>query len=391
MTNPPHDPDRDAKEFPLDRAVGFHPISEILPKMTPAEYAELRADIGANGLILPIVLFEDLILDGRHRNLACLDEGKPRRFTNFEGTWDAAVEYVKSMNLKRRNLDVSQRAYAAAKLANLRRGRPGENPQICGNISQTAAAEMLNVSERSVTSAAKVLNQGIPELIEQVESGQTTVSRAATIAAFSPAKQKKMISNGQKSAAKTLKRLKLKSLKGSQDGLRSCLRCNPDADFHPDNISAFLQTLQIKAAAYAKKNRTTNYGPCFDSIILEIEEEKLSDLTIGNSEKILAFIARGTVDGETGIAEEGDIIRVTGMSRAEFDEAIGHLLRTGQVVAVKMGGKHDNARGGRKNLYKLVSESDRPTIPDAPDDDEPADIYYSDDDYGPGPDLSLLK
>jgi hypothetical protein len=44
-----------------------HPLADIFPPMTKAELAALAEDIKANGLQLPIVLFEGKILDGRSR------------------------------------------------------------------------------------------------------------------------------------------------------------------------------------------------------------------------------------------------------------------------------------------------------------------------------------
>lgn len=49
----------------------------------------------------------------------------------------------------------------AAKLATLQRGRPSDNPPI-GGISQPAAAEMLNVGERTVQRARQVQTHGTP-------------------------------------------------------------------------------------------------------------------------------------------------------------------------------------------------------------------------------------
>ena len=42
-----------------------HPLSAAFPKMSDAAFAELRADIAANGLLAPITLYEDKVLD-RH-------------------------------------------------------------------------------------------------------------------------------------------------------------------------------------------------------------------------------------------------------------------------------------------------------------------------------------
>ncbi len=48
----------------------------------------------------------------------------------------------------------------AAKLANLKQGRPEETGKIA-SITQPAAAEMLNVGERSLQRARQVLNEGV--------------------------------------------------------------------------------------------------------------------------------------------------------------------------------------------------------------------------------------
>lgn len=70
-------------------------------------------------------------------------------------------ENVVSLNLRRRHLDESQRAMVAAKLANLDRGRPSDNPPI-GGISTAKAAGMLNVGARSIERAREVLDRGAP-------------------------------------------------------------------------------------------------------------------------------------------------------------------------------------------------------------------------------------
>jgi hypothetical protein len=58
------------------------------------------------------------------------------------------------MNLKRRHLNESQRAMIAAKLANMPHGGDRKSDQAANLplVSQSAAAEMLNVSDRSIRS-----------------------------------------------------------------------------------------------------------------------------------------------------------------------------------------------------------------------------------------------
>lgn len=359
-------------EFVLDGEVGCHPIGEILPKMTAAEEAELHADIEQNGLRDPLMIFEGLILDGRHRNAACLKSGVPRRAKNFLGSWEAAVDYVKSMNLMRRHLTTSQRAWAAGKLANLSRGRPDLNRSNERFTSQAQAAETFNVPEASVKRAVKIQTSGIPELKEKVQSGEISLGKGAVIASASPLKQKQIISKGRKASDKMMKKLKVKALKSSDDGIRGCLHCDPNAVFDLANISRNMQKISVRAADFAKKNKTENFASCFEGVAFEAEEIQLSNLKLSNSDKILAVIDSGTEEGEKGIVWEGDILRITKMPRVEFDDAIGYLTEYGMVKISYQQGKTDVGRGGKK---KLFSRAD-PKVKDIPDPkEEPEEVY----------------
>jgi hypothetical protein len=95
----------------------FHSLAECFQG---TEFEELVADIAKNGLHHPIVLYEQKILDGRNRYLACKQAAIEPRFTEYPGD-DAAGDVV-SINLRRRHLNESQRGMIAAKLANVIRG-----------------------------------------------------------------------------------------------------------------------------------------------------------------------------------------------------------------------------------------------------------------------------
>jgi hypothetical protein len=118
-------------------------------------------------------------IDGRHRLRACEELGKTPRTQIYDG-FDA-VAFVVSLNLHRRHMSESQRGMVAAKLANMDQGErtdlePSANLQ---KVSQTKAAELLNVSTRTVAAAAKVKDEGTDELVQAVESGKVSVSAAA--------------------------------------------------------------------------------------------------------------------------------------------------------------------------------------------------------------------
>lgn len=70
----------------------------------------------------------------------------------------------------------------AAKLANMPRGGNGSNQfSKLANlqnsaVTQTQAAEMLNVSPRNVATAKKVHEEAIPEITKKMDSGELSVA-----------------------------------------------------------------------------------------------------------------------------------------------------------------------------------------------------------------------
>jgi len=87
-----------------------HALSAAFPSMPTSQFEELVEDIRVNGLVEPIILFENQILDGWHRWSACQRADREAKYTVYEG--NNPVEYVKSKNLHRRHLTESQRAMA---------------------------------------------------------------------------------------------------------------------------------------------------------------------------------------------------------------------------------------------------------------------------------------
>jgi hypothetical protein len=167
--------------------MNVHPAANIFPMMSPAELADLVGDIQVHGQHEPIVTYQGQILDGRNRWTACVEAGCEPLTREWDGEGDP-VAFVLSLNLHRRHLSESQRAMVAAKIANMGQGRPLENRPI-GRISQGAAAEMLNVGERSVRRAAAVIEVGTPELVAAVDAGRVAVSMAATLTAWAKTKR----------------------------------------------------------------------------------------------------------------------------------------------------------------------------------------------------------
>ena len=99
----------------------FHPLANLFPLIEGDELVDFVEDVRANGLLVPIVLYEGMILEGRNRFRAYSAAGVAPGFEQYTG--DDPVGFVVSMNLRRRHLDESQRAMVAAKLATIGRAR----------------------------------------------------------------------------------------------------------------------------------------------------------------------------------------------------------------------------------------------------------------------------
>lgn len=85
----------------------FHSEADRFPMMGDEEFDLLVNDILEHGLQNKIVLYEEQILDGRNRYLACLKADIEPEFVEFTGK--DPVAFVYSVNVHRRHLSVEQK------------------------------------------------------------------------------------------------------------------------------------------------------------------------------------------------------------------------------------------------------------------------------------------
>ena len=149
--------------------------------MNDTDFAALQADIAAQGLLEPLVLYQGQILDGRNRYRACRVLGIQPQVRTYQG--NDPLGFVTSMNLVRRHLNESQRALVATQITTMRQGErtdlePSANLQ---KVSQAKASELLNISPRSISDAKKVTAEAQPEVVSAVRDGKLAVSAAAKL------------------------------------------------------------------------------------------------------------------------------------------------------------------------------------------------------------------
>lgn len=193
-----------------------HPAAELFPLIVGDQFAELVSDIAEYGQRVPVVMHRGSILDGRNRWRACAALG----IAPVTEEWDAVgspVAFVLSVNLRRRHLDESQRAMVGARAKPMfeeeARARQGERTDLSANLREgskaaESAAALVNVSPRSVESAAKVLRDGAPELAKAVDEGSVAVSTAADITALSKEEQAALVAKGEREILEKAKQIR---------------------------------------------------------------------------------------------------------------------------------------------------------------------------------------
>lgn len=159
-------------------------------------------DIKRNGQRDPIVMTEGMVLDGRNRYQACHFLGVEPITTQWEDTSGLGpVAYVVSKNIHRRHLDPGQRAliWSLAKSLNeeieerarrrqqstaIKDGKPPVSANLRSPQPSKASdeiAKLSGASSRTQEHAKRVVDSGVPELVEAVKNGSAAVSAASEI------------------------------------------------------------------------------------------------------------------------------------------------------------------------------------------------------------------
>lgn len=196
-----------------------HPLSELLPMLDDKALRELADDIREHGLREPIATLDGLVLDGRNRLRACELAGVKPTFVAFTGD---PLAFVASKNLHRRHLTASQRALVAARIIEVieQEGRR-RREAVADGKSATASAEaaptpdvasieaalrldssgrtadrvasVVGASGPSTERARRVLQRGVPEVVDAVLRGRLAVSAAANLAGLEPEEQRRRL------------------------------------------------------------------------------------------------------------------------------------------------------------------------------------------------------
>ena len=158
----------------------FHKIADFFPMMETEEFDNLVEDIKKNGLIEPIWIYKNQILDGRNRFMACRAAEIEPKYRDYKG--DDPMAFAMSLNIERRHLTPSQRACLAVELLPFYRKAIKEKeaarksgvtqPKMAESSGEARnyAAEVAHVSHGYVGNAM-VVQEESPELFEEMKAG----------------------------------------------------------------------------------------------------------------------------------------------------------------------------------------------------------------------------
>ena len=165
-----------------------HPIADIWPMMSDDDLQGLSNDIKHQGLLTPVWLYEDKILDGRNRAKACQMAGVKVETKPYTG--DNPVAFAFSLNEKRRHLSSGARAALAVEAkplyeaeAKKRQGQRTDlsdanfQQKVAESQSRDKAATDFGTNHQYVNQAEKVKAQA-PEVFEKLKQGKVSMQDA---------------------------------------------------------------------------------------------------------------------------------------------------------------------------------------------------------------------
>lgn len=178
----------------------FHPISTIFPLMQGKEFDELVADIDKHGQREIIVVYENKILDGRNRFLACEKLKRAPRIRELNCNDGDPIEYVWSQNYHRRHLEPSQRAMAVVEKAKFQTERERGDR---GRFTTTPAGVMVKKGHRfdhdgkQRDNALLGSHASVAEAAKIAGVGSSTINRARVVVKHGTEEEKEAVRTGK--------------------------------------------------------------------------------------------------------------------------------------------------------------------------------------------------
>lgn len=170
-----------------------HELSKAFPPIPEDKVQEMRDSIEDIGVQVPIVIFEDKVIDGWHRYTIATELGMPCPEVQLDD-WIDPIAFVRALNGNRRHLTKGQEAISYATIRLWRPvGKPSNTAPSAELKTTKELAEEAKVSARTMEQAKAVLAKGDETVIDAVRKGTISVKRGAQIAKLPKEQQAKAI------------------------------------------------------------------------------------------------------------------------------------------------------------------------------------------------------
>jgi hypothetical protein len=162
----------------------LHPLVNLVPSMQPREFDDVRDDIKAHGIQVPLDIAGNTVLDGRHRLMIARElslRTVPCRTVSLNG--ESPIVYMLKMALLRRHLTDDQRAATAALWKQRQARGPGRPQKNSHNgvevpkVPATVAPTVFNVARRKVDEATFLMHRS-PRRLTAVHEGRLKLKDA---------------------------------------------------------------------------------------------------------------------------------------------------------------------------------------------------------------------
>lgn len=158
----------------------FHRYADIFPlmPMESKDFLDLKESLRENTMLVPVLIYDNKILDGRNRYRAHLEDSSIElKIEEFIGTEEQALQRSLALNNQRRHLDEGQRALAALRLSNMQSNMKTVE-------GQKWSAQIFNVSFTTVRLAFDIYRSEHKErsiLLEMIENDDLAINAAHSI------------------------------------------------------------------------------------------------------------------------------------------------------------------------------------------------------------------
>ena len=195
---------------PVNKRLRLHPLAAAFPSLKETEFTDLVHSVADVGILQPVLVRGDEVLDGRHRLLAAIGLKKPVPIRVFDGSDEQARAEVWALNVARRHLHWSttqkgllarewflpkaeeEAADRKAKLSGTQKSRSDvvvnlpqrdDQQKRAPNAAEVAAKRSgTGVSEKTIRDLAVV--DDAPKTKERIRNGELATVNAARQAAL---------------------------------------------------------------------------------------------------------------------------------------------------------------------------------------------------------------